>query len=97
MNSERALITGSSSGIGLYLAHEFARHGHCLVLVAPVEAELQKVAADIRAQHGVDVHVIAQDLEQENAAQEICDELLSRVIDVHILVNNAGHASRRKS
>jgi short-subunit dehydrogenase len=97
MSSERALITGSSSGIGLHLAHEFASHGHSLVLVAPVEAELQKAAADIRAQHGVDVHVIAKDLEQENAAQEICAELLSHVIDVHILVNNAGHGYRGKS
>lgn len=97
MNSERALITGASSGIGLHLAHEFASHGHPLVLVAPVEAELQKIAAEIRAQHGVDVHVMAKDLEQETVAQEICDELLYHVIDVHILVNNAGHGYRGKS
>jgi short-subunit dehydrogenase len=46
MNSTRttttdtALITGASSGIGLALAREFARHGHPLVMVAPVQAEL---------------------------------------------------------
>jgi NAD(P)-dependent dehydrogenase (short-subunit alcohol dehydrogenase family) len=39
MNSETALITGSSSGIGLHLAHEFASHAHPLVPVAPVESE----------------------------------------------------------
>ena len=97
MNSQTALITGSSSGIGLHLAHEFALHGHPLVLVAPVEAELEKVARKLTVEHGVHVTVIAKDLEQENSAQEIFDELRRNAIDVHILVNNAGHGYRGKS
>ncbi len=97
MDAERALITGSSSGIGLHLAHQFAEHGHPLVLVAPVQAELEHVAAQIRSEHGVEVLAIGRDLEQPNAAQEIFDELRRRAIDVHILVNNAGHGFRGKS
>ncbi len=97
MNAETALITGSSSGIGLHLAHEFARHGHPLILVAPVQAELEEVAAKLTAEHGVNVTVIAKDLENENAAQEIFDELRRKATDVHILVNNAGHGYRGKS
>ncbi|MFL6520169.1 MAG: SDR family NAD(P)-dependent oxidoreductase [Chthoniobacterales bacterium] len=97
MNSETALITGSSSGIGLHLAHEFARHGHPLILVAPVQSELERVAQKITAEHGVNVIVIAKDLENENAAQEIFDELRRNATDVHILVNNAGHGYRGKS
>jgi uncharacterized protein len=97
MNSETALITGSSSGIGLHLAHEFARHGHPLVLVAPAQSELEEVARKITAEHKVNVIVVAKDLEQENAAQEIFDELRRNVIDVDILVNNAGHGYRGKS
>lgn len=91
MNSERALITGASSGIGLHLAHEFARHGHSLVLVAPVESELRTLAATLATTHKVEVTVIAKDLEQESAAQELYDELEHHVMDVRILVNNAGH------
>ncbi|MEY2529403.1 MAG: uncharacterized protein QOJ05_1493 [Verrucomicrobiota bacterium] len=97
MNAETALITGSSSGIGLHLAHEFARHGHSLVLVAPVEAELAEIARKITAEHKVKVVVLAQDLEKENAGQEIFDELRRSATDVHILVNNAGHGYRGKS
>jgi short-subunit dehydrogenase len=97
MNNETALITGSSSGIGLHLAHEFARHGHPLILVAPVQAELEDVASKITSDHGVNVIVIAKNLEQENAAQEIFDELRRNATDVHILVNNAGHGYRGKS
>jgi uncharacterized protein len=91
MNSETALITGSSSGIGLHLAREFARHGHPLVLVAPVESELRSIAAEITAQHGIRARVLAKDLEQPAAAQEIFDELQREGIVVEILVNNAGH------
>jgi short-subunit dehydrogenase len=97
MNSETTLITGASSGIGLHLAHEFARHGHPLILVAPVEAELAEVARKLTDEHRVDVTVIAKDLEQEKAAQEIFDELRRNAMDVHILVNNAGHGHRGKS
>jgi uncharacterized protein len=58
MNSETALITGASSGIGLHLAREFASHGHPLVLVAPVEEELQKIAAEITDTYATKVRVI---------------------------------------
>ncbi|HMJ06504.1 MAG TPA: SDR family oxidoreductase [Chthoniobacterales bacterium] len=94
MNTETALITGSSSGIGFHLAHEFARHGHPLVLVAPVAAELEEVAAHMRSKHGVEARVIAKDLEQPDAAQEIFDELQAAGIAIEILVNNAGHGQR---
>ena len=68
MNNETVLVTGASSGIGLHLAHEFAKHGHGLVLVAPVESELREVAAHMKNTHGVEAHVIAKDLEQASAA-----------------------------
>jgi short-subunit dehydrogenase len=96
MNKETALVTGASSGIGLHLAHEFARHGHPLVIVAPVQSELETAAEEFRSEHGVEVRVIAKDLEQENSAQEICDELQAAGVEVDILVNNAGHGFHGK-
>lgn len=96
MNKETTLVTGASSGIGLHLAHEFARHGHPLVIVAPVQSELEAAAEEFRRDHGVEVRVIAKDLEQENSAQEIFDELQAAGVDVDILVNNAGHGFHGK-
>lgn len=89
-----ALITGSSSGIGLHLAHEFARNGHDLVLVAPVAQELHAIASEIISQTSVRVHVIGKDLERPEAAREIFDEVQSRDLTIEILVNNAGHGMR---
>ena len=96
MKTETALITGSSSGIGLHLAHEFASHGHPLVLLAPVDAELQTIAAELRSRHGVSVSAIARDLELPMAAEEVFDQLQHDDVTIDILVNNAGHGFRGK-
>jgi short-subunit dehydrogenase len=87
-----ALITGASSGIGLDLAKLFAQGGHDLVLVARNEAALRAVAAECE-KLGVKAHVLAKDLSNPNAAQEIFDELAGRQIAVDVLVNNAGFGS----
>src|SRR4051812_29793883 len=91
MNTETAFITGASSGIGLHLAHELARHGHPFVLVAPVQSELEEIAAHMRTKHGVEARVIASNLEEPNSAQEIFDRLQRDGVTIDILVNNAGH------
>jgi Short-chain dehydrogenases of various substrate specificities len=91
---DTALITGASSGIGLALAREFARHGHPLIIVAPVKTELDDVAARIREEFNVVVHTVAQDLAEENAADRVFDALVEAGVGVHILVNNAGLGQR---
>ena len=80
----------------MHLAHEFARNGHRVILVAPVESELREVAQQLQTNGGGEAIVIAKDLEQPNAAQEIFDELQQRGVTVDILVNNAGHGQRGK-
>jgi len=91
---DTALITGASSGIGLALAREFARHGHPLVIVAPVKAELDDVAAKISDEFKVTVLPLAQDLAQEGGADHVFDALIDRGVGVDILVNNAGLGQR---
>jgi short-subunit dehydrogenase len=96
MNNGTTLITGATSGIGLHLAHEFAKHGHPLILVAPVASELEQVATEFRDKHNVAVQTIAKDLREPSAAQEVFDEVQRSGLEVEILVNNAGHGQRGK-
>src|SRR4051794_32213844 len=90
--SETVLITGASSGIGQHLAREFARHGHPLVIVAPVESELKEVGQSLENEFGVTVQAIAKDLTDEGAAEELFNEVGSTQIE--ILANNAGLGQR---
>ena len=81
----------------MHLAHEFAEHGHPLVLVAPGAEELKSLKLEIETRHGVSVNVIAKDLERSDAAREVFVELMQLGVEVDILVNNAGHGMRGKS
>ena len=83
----QALITGASSGIGLALAHVFAREGYDLFLVARDKDSLREAAARIRVDYGVDVRFLALDLTDSGAVWTLVDAVAS---EVDVLVNNAG-------
>ena len=78
-----ALVTGASSGIGLELAKEFARHRHDLVLVARREDKLRELAA-LLGKH-VEATVLPADLSDRATPQRIFHELADRRIDVKVL------------
>ena len=86
--NEWVLITGASAGIGRELAKCFAADRFNLVLTARNEARLNQLAAELRAQHGIETKVLVRDLASPAAPQEIFDAL--RDTPVSILVNNAG-------
>ena len=94
---ETTLITGCTSGIGLHLAHCFAKNGHPLVLVAPDPAELQILATELRSTYGITAHPIVQDLRKAKAADEIFKSVRHDKIQIDILVNTAGHGQRGKT
>jgi short-subunit dehydrogenase len=84
-----ALITGASSGIGLELARLFARDGYQLIMVARDTPRLAQAQAEVAALGG-SVISLPQDLAQPGAAAEIGRALARQLVDVDVLVNNAG-------
>ncbi|MBI2759932.1 MAG: SDR family oxidoreductase [Chloroflexi bacterium] len=88
-----ALITGASSGIGLELAREFARHRHDVVLVARNQAALTVLAEDLRQKTGVAATVLPFDLSDPKAPAALFDALSRQGVIVDWLVNNAGFAT----
>ena len=86
-----ALITGASSGIGQELAKLFAKDGYNLVLVGRKEDTLDRLADVFKSNYGTDqITVINKDLSEEDAAQDVYDQVKAQGITVNILVNDAG-------
>ncbi|GIF76076.1 SDR family NAD(P)-dependent oxidoreductase [Asanoa siamensis] len=83
LSGKTALVTGSSSGIGLAIATGLAAAGARVVLTGRDEARVSAAADRLRAS-GADASGIAVDL----AAG--ADAVLEREPDVDILVNNLG-------
>lgn len=87
---QTALITGASSGIGLDLAHLFARDGHDVVLVARSEEKLQALAKELEAHHHITAHVVPADLSLAETPRKLFETVRDRGLTIDALVNNAG-------
>jgi hypothetical protein len=84
------VITGASAGIGVALAHIFARNGYELALVARRQDRLQKLADQIAATGAAKPIVIVVDLALPGAAQTIGAALAAQGAEPQYMVNNAG-------
>ena len=83
-----AIVTGASSGIGRAIAKEAAEAGLNLVLVARRGAELQQLATEVAASHGVQTLVLSGDLSIREEVQRI--EEKTRGLDIGLLIAAAG-------
>ncbi|MCO6006852.1 SDR family oxidoreductase [Actinoallomurus purpureus] len=87
LSGRRALVSGSSQGIGLAIATELARAGAAVVVNGRGEDRTERAAAEITEQlPDANVTAVAADLATADGAAELRD----RVPDVDILVNNLG-------
>lgn len=81
-------ITGASSGIGAALAIEFSKHDFEVILHGRDKARLQQVA--LACQKWSKVTMIACDLRESTASENIYQQIRSSYSSIDILVNNAG-------
>jgi short-subunit dehydrogenase len=90
MSRPVTLITGASAGLGRALAHEFAAHGHQLVLAARRKVELDAVADAIADGGRSRPQVLAIDLAVPGACDRLAEMLAAGGLAPAIIVNNAG-------
>jgi len=90
---KRALITGSSQGIGFALARGMAKAGAMIVLNGRDGAKLDTAAASLR-ETGAEVATLAFDATDGAAVRAAIDGLEADTGAVDILVNNAGMQHR---
>jgi gluconate 5-dehydrogenase len=93
LTGKRALVTGSSQGIGLALARGLAGAGASVVLNGRDRAKLDRVAAELAAA-GIAAHALAFDVTDHAAAREAVDGFEAQEGPIDILVNNAGMQHR---
>ncbi len=84
------LITGASGGLGLELAHIFAKDGYNLVLTARSEGKLKKLKDELESKYSVSAEVCITDLSKPGAAAQVFEFTQQRSIRIDVLVNNAG-------
>ena len=89
LDGKTALVTGAGKGIGARIATAFAEMGADLILLARTEADLEQVAAEVRA-HGRQARVFPCDITDEAAIAATIASLKSELSQLDIVVNNAG-------
>ena len=93
LTGKRALITGSSQGIGFALARGLAGAGSEIVLNGRDQSKLN-TAAEILQGDGAKVHHLTFDVTDHKAVRAAVDGFEAKVGSIDILINNAGMQHR---
>jgi NAD(P)-dependent dehydrogenase (short-subunit alcohol dehydrogenase family) len=87
LTGKKALVTGSTAGIGLAIAEKLLQEGSEVVITGRTDKKIQEVISQLtKTIAGAKVSGVAVDF----AKKEEIDRLLQQVQDVDILVNNIG-------
>ncbi len=90
LTGKRAVVCGSTQGIGRACAEELAGRGADVILVARSEEALREVADSLATPHGEGHSWVCADFNDVEEVRRGVTEHLERTGPAHILVNNTG-------
>jgi len=91
LSGRSAIVTGSTSGIGLGIAEALAANGaHILLNGFGDSAEIEKLRRGMAAEHGVRVAYSGADMSRPAEIEGMIEQAKQELGGVDILVNNAG-------
>jgi 3-oxoacyl-[acyl-carrier protein] reductase len=85
-----ALVAASSKGLGKASALALAREGARVTICARSAADLEKAAAEIRAETGAEVLAVPADLSAADGITSVVAATAERFGSIDVLVNNSG-------
>jgi 3-hydroxybutyrate dehydrogenase len=91
LHGKVAIVTGSTSGIGLGIAHALAAEGASILLNGLGEPDaIEAIRGEMAARHGVAVRHSPADMTRPAEIAAMVADAVDALGGVHILVNNAG-------
>ncbi len=91
LKGKAAIVTGSTSGIGLGIARALASEGAAIMLNGfGDKAEIEKLRQEVAKTHGVAVSYSAADMSKPGDIREMVQQAAKELGSVDVLVNNAG-------
>jgi 3-hydroxybutyrate dehydrogenase len=84
------LITGSTSGIGLGIANEFAKTKHYNIVFNGLETNGQEIAEDVAKKYGIEVMFSNANMLKPEELRKMVDDAILKFGKIDVLVNNAG-------
>lgn len=89
LETQYALITGASSGIGKSFAIKLAKKKVNLILTARREKKLDKLKEELLSKHNIEIKIIVADLSTQKGIDLVADEI-KITNNLFYLINNAG-------
>jgi 3-oxoacyl-[acyl-carrier protein] reductase len=90
LSGKRALVCGSSQGIGRACAIELASLGASVTLFSRNQASLEVVKAELNTEHGQSHHVLVADFSQPKQVKTAIGAHVADTGAIEILINNTG-------
>lgn len=90
LTGKTALITGSTSGIGLGIAHKFAEAGANIVMNGFGDDDQINKEIESLEKQGIEVLYSGADMSKPDEIEQMAKDSLERFSTVDVLVNNAG-------
>lgn len=90
LSGKKALVCGSSDGIGKASAMELARLGATIVLLARNKEKLETVRHELPTANHQNHEYLVADFDQPESVQTVVEDYLKKNSPIHILVNNTG-------
>jgi 3-oxoacyl-[acyl-carrier protein] reductase len=88
LKGKRAVVTGSSSGIGEGIVKTLANEGTTVIVHGRNKKQATKIANEIIAEGGK-AYVTIADLTKDDSVEQVANEVLQQIGGIDILINNA--------